>query len=120
MHLRPAQGQPRDVGTPIVEMLYPERRPVAHPDHRRHRHQRQDHRHPADQPYVRDGPLVVGMTCTEGTYIDGERIIDGDCSGPRSAKAVLLHPRVEVAVLETARGGILREGLGFDAAASGW
>jgi cyanophycin synthetase len=57
---------------------------------------------------------IVGMTTTEGTYIDRERIIRGDCSGPKSARAVLLHPRVEVAVLETARGGILREGLAFD------
>src|SRR3954470_19785723 len=62
---------------------------------------------------------VVGMTTTEGTYIDGERIIKGDCSGPQSARAVLLHPRVEAAVLETARGGILREGLAFDSCAVG-
>jgi cyanophycin synthetase len=54
------------------------------------------------------------MTTTEGTYIAGERIMRGDCSGPKSARTVLLHPRVEVAVLETARGGILREGLAFD------
>jgi cyanophycin synthetase len=56
----------------------------------------------------------VGMTCTEGIYIDGRRIEAGDCSGPRSARTVLQHPKVETAVLETARGGILREGLGFD------
>jgi cyanophycin synthetase len=55
------------------------------------------------------------MTCTDGIYVAGERILSGDCSGPQSARAVLLHPRVEAAVLETARGGILREGLGFDA-----
>ncbi len=56
----------------------------------------------------------VGMTCTEGIYVGGRRIETGDCSGPKSARAVLHHPRVEAAVLETARGGILREGLGFD------
>ncbi|HWG47672.1 MAG TPA: Mur ligase family protein [Gemmataceae bacterium] len=56
----------------------------------------------------------VGMTCTEGIYIDGERTEAGDCSGPISARTVLRHPRVEAAVLETARGGILRAGLGFD------
>ena len=54
------------------------------------------------------------MTCTDGIYIDGRRIDTRDCSGPRSARAVLLNPQVEAAVLETARGGILREGLGFD------
>jgi cyanophycin synthetase len=56
----------------------------------------------------------VGMTCTEGILVDGRRIESGDCSGPQSARVVLQHPRVEAAVLETARGGILREGLGFD------
>jgi len=56
----------------------------------------------------------VGMTCTEGIYIDGRRIEIGDCSGPRSARAILQNPKVDVAVLETARGGILREGLAFD------
>lgn len=56
----------------------------------------------------------VGMTCTEGIYIDGRRIETGDCSGPKSARTVLQNPKVEAAVLETARGGILREGLGFD------
>lgn len=58
--------------------------------------------------------LKVGMACTDGIYIDGRRIDDEDCSGPQSARAVLLNPLVEAAVLETARGGILREGLGFD------
>jgi cyanophycin synthetase len=57
---------------------------------------------------------VVGMTCTEGIWVGGHRIATGDCSGPRSARMVLQNPRVEAAVLETARGGILREGLGFD------
>jgi cyanophycin synthetase len=54
------------------------------------------------------------MTCTDGIYVEGRRIERGDCAGPKSAKAILAHPRVEAAVLETARGGILREGLGFD------
>lgn len=114
MHLHPAQGKARDVGKPIVQMLYPEDAPsripivsitgtngkttvtrlVSHIYQTAHR--------------------VVGMTCTDGTYIGSERIMEGDCSGPRSAQAILLHPRVEVAVLETARGGILREGLAFD------
>jgi cyanophycin synthetase len=56
----------------------------------------------------------VGMTCTDGIFVDGRRIDTGDCSGPQSAQAILLNPAVEVAVLETARGGILRAGLGFD------
>ena len=58
--------------------------------------------------------LCVGLTSTDGVYIDGRRIDTGDCSGPKSAKNVLLHPDVDAAVFETARGGVLREGLGFD------
>lgn len=58
--------------------------------------------------------LRVGMTNSDGVYIEGRRIDTGDCSGPKSARTVLLHPDVDAAVLETARGGVLREGLAFD------
>jgi cyanophycin synthetase len=114
MHLAPTHGQPRDVGKPIVDMLYP---PGA------------ESRIPIIAVTGTNGKTtvtrlishmyetarwVVGMTCTDGVYINREPILRGDCSGPKSAQAVLLHPHVEVAVLETARGGILREGLAFD------
>jgi len=56
----------------------------------------------------------VGMTCTDGIYLNNRRIDTGDCSGPLSATNILANPTVDVAVLETARGGILRAGLGFD------
>ena len=56
----------------------------------------------------------VGMTATDGVYVQGRRIDTGDCSGPKSARNVLLHPDVDAAVLETARGGLLREGMAFD------
>jgi cyanophycin synthetase len=114
MHLHPAFGQPRDVGAPIVEMLYPKESPSRIPIiaitgtngkttvTRLVRHMYETAR------------WVVGMTCTDGVYIAQEIVLRGDCSGPKSAQAVLLHPHVEVAVLETARGGILREGLAFD------
>lgn len=58
--------------------------------------------------------LRVGMTNTDGVYVAGQRIDTGDCSGPKSARNVLQHPDVDAAVLETARGGMLREGLAFD------
>lgn len=58
--------------------------------------------------------LRVGMTNTDGVYVEGRRIDTGDCSGPRSARNVLMHPDVDAAVFETARGGVLREGLAFD------
>lgn len=56
----------------------------------------------------------AGMTNSDGVYVDNLRIDTGDCSGPRSARSVLMHPDVDAAVFETARGGILREGLAFD------
>lgn len=63
---------------------------------------------------LRQNGLRVGMTNSDGVYIENERIDTGDCSGPKSARNVLLHPEVDAAVLETARGGVLREGLAFD------
>jgi cyanophycin synthetase len=114
MHLEPSAGTPRPVGDAVVRLLFPDgqmgrvplvavtgvngktttTRLIAH--------------------LLRRAGRYVGMTCTDGTYLDGRRTETRDCSGPQSARAVLLHPRVEAAVLETARGGILREGLGFD------
>ncbi|MFZ6742428.1 cyanophycin synthetase [Undibacterium sp. JH2W] len=58
--------------------------------------------------------LRTGMTNTDGVYIAGRQIDSGDCSGPRSARNVLSHPDVDAAVFETARGGVLREGLAYD------
>ncbi|SEF42429.1 cyanophycin synthetase [Nitrosomonas ureae] len=56
----------------------------------------------------------TGVACTNGVFIAGQCIDTGDCSGPKSARNILSHPDVDAAVLETARGGLLREGLGFD------
>jgi cyanophycin synthetase len=114
MHLEPSSGQPRNVGEAIVNALFPPgemgripvvavtgvngktttTRIISH--------------------ILRTAGKFVGTTCTDGIYLNGRRTETRDCSGPQSARAVLMNPRVEVAVLETARGGILREGLGFD------
>src|SRR5260221_6610050 len=56
----------------------------------------------------------VGMTSTDGIVVDGRMIRRGDMSGPKSARMILQNPTVDTAVFEVARGGILREGLGFD------
>lgn len=119
MHLHPARGQSRDVGRPIVEMLYPKDAPSRIPIIAVTGTNGKTTVTRLISHMYETARWVVGMTCTEGTYIDKERIMQGDCSGPRSARAVLLHPRVEVAVLETARGGILREGLAFDTCSVG-
>jgi cyanophycin synthetase len=114
MHLNPAQGKPRDVGTPIVEMLFPDGAPSRVPIIAVTGTNGKTTVTRLISHMYETARWVVGMTSTEGTYINKERILSGDCSGPKSARAVLLHPRVEVAVLETARGGILRQGLAFD------
>lgn len=114
MHLAPSYGKPRNVGQAMVDRLY------AHGD---------DGRIPTVAVTGTNGKtttarlishlftaqgLRVGMTNTDGVYVNGRQIDSGDCSGPKSARNVLLHPEVDAAVFETARGGILREGLGFD------
>ncbi|MDP8925102.1 MAG: cyanophycin synthetase [Chloroflexota bacterium] len=119
MHLAPTVGQGRDVGMPIVEMLYPDGAPSRIPIVAITGTNGKTTVTRLAAHIFATARKLVGMTCTDGTFIGGERIIEGDCSGPRSAQAVLLHPWVEVAVLETARGGILREGLAFDACAVG-
>lgn len=114
MHLSPSEGTPRDVGGAIVEMLFPNGG---------------DGRIPIAAVTGTNGKTTVtrflahlakgkghfvGMTCTDGIFLDGRRISSDDCSGPISAGLVLMNPNVDVAVFETARGGILRAGLGFD------
>ena len=114
MHLTPSYGKGRAVGEAIINAMFPEGetgripvvavtgtngktttvRLIAH--------------------LLGQKGLRVGMTSTDGVHVDGQRIDTGDCSGPRSARNVLQHPDVDAAVLETARGGMLREGLAFD------
>ncbi len=114
MHLSPSYGKGRPVGEAIIADLFGEG---------------EDGRIPVVAVTGTNGKtttvrliahlltrsgLRVGMTNTDGVYIEGRRIDSGDCSGPRSARNVLLHPDVDAAVFETARGGVLREGLAFD------
>ncbi len=114
MHLQPSFGKGRAVGEAIVGMMY------ANGD---------NGRIPLVTVAGTNGKtttvrltahilgckgLRVGMTNSDGVYIENKRIYTGDCSGPKSARNVLLHPDVDAAVLETARGGVLREGLAFD------
>ncbi len=114
MHIEPSSGKSRPVGEAIIGSLFPEgengRIPIAAVTGVNGKTTvTRLLAHMASQ-----SGQVVGMTCSDGIYIAGRRIEAGDCSGPQSARAVLMNPKVETAVLETARGGILREGLGFD------
>lgn len=113
MHLEPSEGNRQPVGEAIIDMMFPDgdtgriplvavsgvngktttTRFIAH--------------------ILRIAGYKTGMVCTDGIYLDRRRLEKGDCSGPQSARSILLNPFVEAAVLETARGGIIREGLGF-------
>jgi len=114
MHLAPSYGKARAVGEAIVDRLYA---------------QGDDGRIPVVAVTGTNGKTTVtrlsahilaaaghrvGLTLTDGVWVDGQQIDSGDCSGPKSARKVLMHPDTDAAVLETARGGILREGLAFD------
>src|SRR5205085_11205585 len=119
MHLHPTSGQARAVGRRIVEMLYPGDAPARIPILAVTGTNGKTTVSRLIAHMYKTARKTVGLTCTDGIYIGEERIMAADCSGPRSAEAVLLHPYVEVAVLETARGGIIREGLAFDACSVG-
>lgn len=115
MHLFPTVGLPRNVAEPVIDKLFPERfntgripivavtgsngkttttRLIAH--------------------MAKMTGCRVGYTTTEGVYVQNRLMMSGDCTGPASAEFVLKDPTVNFAVLECARGGILRSGLGFD------
>ena len=114
MHLTPSEGQARPVGESVVEMLFPDgsngRIPivaVTGVNGKTTTTRFTTH-------ILKSAGFHTGMVCSDGIYIDGRRIEKGDCSGPKSASSVLLNPYVNAAVFEAARGGIIREGLGFD------
>lgn len=114
MHVYPSEGKPRPVGEAIVETLFPNgtdgRVPViavSGTNGKTTVTRMIAHIYGTMQKYV-------GMTTTDGIYFNSIRRVKGDSAGPRSAESVLYHPLVEVAVLETARGGILRSGLAWD------
>jgi cyanophycin synthetase len=112
MHLAPSEGRPRDVAGAVIDMLFPpgtpSRIPIAAVTGTNgktttarmlaHIHKLVGHH--------------VGLTTTDGVYIDGQRTVEGDMTGPVATRMVLSDPFVDVAVLEVARGGLLRAGMG--------
>lgn len=114
MHLAPSSGTPRPVGDAIVDMMFGEGRTGRIPIVAVTGVNGKTTTTRLCSHIFRSLGRRVGMTNTEGIYFDGRRIESGDCSGPQSAQKVLANPLVDVAVLETARGGVLRAGLGFD------
>jgi cyanophycin synthetase len=114
MHLSPSKGTPRDVGEPVIKMLYPPGAPSRIPLIAVTGTNGKTTTTRLIAHLAKSAGHTVGYTTTDGIYIQDQAIYYGDCSGPASAEAVLRDPIVNFAVLETARGGILRSGLGFD------
>ena len=113
MHTNPVEGTPRDVAGPVLDMLFPPGKPARIPilavtgtNGKTTTSRMLAH------IYKLSGKQV-GLATTEGVYIDGQLSVAGDMTGPKAARMVLRDPSVEVAVVETARGGLLRSGLGY-------
>src|SRR5829696_589052 len=114
MHHFPSAGMPRDVGQAVVDAIFPPGSPSRIPIISITGTNGKTTVTRMIGHVLTTSGLCVGMTTTDGIYIDGERVVEGDTTGPQSAQVVLSDPAVEAAVLETARGGILRRGLGYD------
>jgi cyanophycin synthetase len=116
MHLYPTEGEARNVAADILDMLYPEGKPCTVPIVAvTGTNGKTTTTRLIAYTLMLDGKLT-GVTTTSGIYIGNECILKGDNTGPASAGMVLADKRVEAAVLETARGGIVRKGLGYDLA----
>jgi cyanophycin synthetase len=116
MHLEPTEGRQRDVAGCIIDKLYPLGMPSRVPVVSVTGTNGKTSTVRLIAHLLRHSGLLVGMTSTAGVYIGHDLVHDSDASGPRSADIVLSDPAVQAAVLETARGGIVRRGLGYDRA----
>jgi cyanophycin synthetase len=116
MHLEPSEGAPRDVARPVIDMLFPRDAKSRIPIFAITGTNGKSTTARMIKHVLRYTGCTVGLTSTTGVYVNDVLVAEGDATGPRSARLVLRDPTVDVAVLETARGGILREGLGYDEA----
>ena len=113
MHVAPSEGTPRDVAGPVIDMLFPPGSPSRIPIASVTGTNGKTTTTRMLAHILKLHGFTVGMTSTDGVYIDGRLTVEGDMTGPQSAHMVLRDPRVDAAVMETARGGLLRAGLGY-------
>ncbi len=113
MHVAPSEGEPRDVAGKVLDMLYPPGAPGRIPVAAVTGTNGKTTTTRMLAHIMKNSGHVVGMTSTGGIQIDGRVTVKGDMTGPQSAQIVLRDPTIDFAVLETARGGILRAGLGY-------
>ncbi len=114
MHLFPSEGKPVPVGEKIINMIFSKEAQYSIPIVTVTGTNGKTTVVRLISHILKAAHKIVGMTCTDGIYINGDRIANNDSSGPLSARIVLMHPGIEAAVLEAARGGLLRKGLGYD------
>ncbi|NJK56927.1 MAG: cyanophycin synthetase [Pleurocapsa sp. SU_5_0] len=114
MHAAPSYGLPRNIGASVLEMLFPDQTPSRIPIVAITGTNGKTTTTRLTAHIYRQTDKIVGFTATDGIYIQEYLVEQGDNTGPYSASAILKDPTVEVAVLETARGGILRSGLAFE------
>ncbi|HEY7761748.1 MAG TPA: cyanophycin synthetase, partial [Actinomycetota bacterium] len=113
MHTHPTEGEPQYVARPVIDMLFPVGTPSRIPIVAVTGSNGKTTTVRMIAHVMKNMGRKVGLTSTDGIYIDGRLTKRVDASGPRSAQTVLQNPRVDFAVFEVARGGILREGLGY-------
>ena len=113
MHLAPSEGLPRNVAAPVIDMLYPPGKPSRIPIIAVTGTNGKTTTTRLLAHIVKNNGFKVGFTTSDGIYVQNHMMEKGDTTGPMSAEYILKDPTVEFAVLETARGGILRSGLGF-------
>ncbi len=112
MHVAPSEGTPRDVAGPVIDMLFPPGAPSRVPIAAVTGTNGKTTTARMLAHITKMAGYTPGMTTTDGVYIDGQRTVEGDMTGPVSARMVLADPQIDLAVLETARGGLLRAGMG--------
>ncbi len=112
MHVAPSEGSPRDVAGPVIDMLFPTGSPSRVPIAAITGTNGKTTTSRMLAHIAKMAGFTPGLTTTDGVYVDGQRTVEGDMTGPVSARMVLSNPLIDFAVLETARGGLLRAGMG--------
>ncbi|MET1023692.1 MAG: cyanophycin synthetase, partial [Pseudoxanthomonas sp.] len=112
MHVAPSEGTPRDAAGPVIDMLFPPGTPARVPIAAITGTNGKTTTSRMLAHITKMAGYTPGLTTTDGVYIDGQRTVEGDMTGPVSARMVLGDPQIDIAILETARGGLLRAGMG--------
>ena len=114
MHVAPSEGKPRDVAGPVIDLLFPTGSPSRIPIAAITGTNGKTTTARMLAHIMKLAGHTVGLASTDGVYIDGNLTVKGDMTGPVAARMILRDPSVDAAVLETARGGLLRRGMGYE------